>query len=246
VSQPVLPSPNPHASLIPWTAPASSGLALVCIPWAGAGAAPFRSWGPVIGDVATVYGVRLAGREHRQMEPPADTLAQVVAEIAAELTGLGVSRVALFGQCSGALLAFELAKALAGSGPDPDVTHLVVASQLPPHVFAAVDGESGEDLTHYVPEDLRDEPDLVEVLLPVIAADMRLVSDYAYPPDVAVDVPLTVIYGARDTILGRAEVDGWRLETTGPTTFYEIADGDHLIGGAAWLRLAKAVRAALT
>ncbi|MEV4690560.1 thioesterase domain-containing protein [Micromonospora echinospora] len=224
----------------------SSGLALACIPWAGAGASPFRPWGPVVGEAATVYGVRLAGRESRQTEPPTTSLAQVVDETVRELARLGVSRIALFGQCSGALLAFELARALLRSGHDIEVTHLVVASQLPPSVFATIDVESGQDLMQYVPEDFREEPDFVEVLLPIIAADMNLVSGYVYARDVPLEAPITAIYGGRDKMLDRAKVDGWRLETTGPTNFYEVAGGDHLLGGAAWLKLARIVRAVLT
>lgn len=240
------PTPKKSRSLVSWDAPARNDLALVCIPWAGAGAASFRSWIPVLGDVSTVYGLRLAGRESRRMEPLAATVSEVVSDIVAELVDLGVPRVALFGQCSGAVLAFELAKALAKSGHDIEVTHLLVASQLPPPDFAKADHEAEHDLTQYVPEKFREEPDFVELLLPVIAADISLVSRYVYEPGVFLAVPLTVMYGAHDNQLSRSQVDAWRLETTGPTNFCEIAGGDHLFGGDAWLRLAETVRAALT
>ncbi|GAA1796060.1 thioesterase [Planosporangium flavigriseum] len=241
-----MPTPEKGRLLVSWGAPAKNGLALVCIPWAGAGAAPFRSWSPVLDDVSTVYGLRLAGRESRRMEPPADTVAEVVCDIVAELVGLGVPRVALFGQCFGAVLAFELAKALAKSDHDIEVAHLLVASQLPPPYFAEADLEAEHDLMQYVPENFREEPDFVELLLPVIAADISLVSRYIYEPGAPLAVPLTVVYGAHDSQLSRDRVDAWRWETTGPTNFCEIAEGDHLFGGEAWLRLAATVRAALT
>jgi surfactin synthase thioesterase subunit len=232
-------------ALISWNALPASGPALVCIPWAGAGAAPFRSWGPLLDGVATVYGLRLAGRENRRTEPPAVAISEVVDDVVAELTGLGVQKVAVFGQCSGAVLAFELAKALAESVPDIEVTHLLVASQLPPACLDLVGAETEQDLARYVPDNLRQEPDFVELLLPVIAADIKLVSRYVYEPGAALTVPLTVFRGAHDDQLTRPLLDAWRLETTGPTRFSEIAGGDHLIGGDAWLRLAEAVRAAL-
>ncbi|WP_432921497.1 thioesterase II family protein [Microbispora sp. CA-135349] len=217
----------------------------MCIPWAGAGAAPFRSWGPLLGDVATVYGLRLAGRESRRTEPPADTMSHVVAETVAELADLGVSRVALFGQCSGAVLAFELAKALADPGRGIDVTRLIVASQRPPRDFAEAGIAVDQDLMTYVPAEFREEPDLVELLLPIIAADIELMSRYAYEPGDPLEVPLTVVYGAGDEVLGRAQVDGWHRVTTGPTSFHEIAGGDHLLEGEAWLELAETIRVAL-
>jgi len=236
-------APKNSRSLVAWNEPTKGGLALVCVPWAGAGAAPFRPWGPVFGAVATVYGLRLAGRESRRAEPPAATIAEIVDAVVAELADLGVTRVALFGQCSGAVLAFELARTLAGH--DVEVTHLVVASQLPPPDFATADAWAGENLTEYVPAEFREEPDFVQLLLPIIAADIGLVSAYAYRPGAALEIPLTVVYGAHDDQISRTAIDAWRLETTGPTTFYEIAGGDHLIGGEAWLKLAETVRAAL-
>jgi surfactin synthase thioesterase subunit len=240
------PPSAPHPSLIPWNSSAHSDLALVCIPWAGAGAAPFRAWGPVIGGVATVYGVRLPGRENRPSDAPAKSLAQVVDEMVKELAGLGVRRIALFGQCSGALLALELAEALSRPPHDLELTHLVVASQLPPSVVAEERVSSTENVMQYVPEEFREEPDLLEILLPVIAGDVDLVADYHHSPGTSLKEPITVVYGARDELLDRARIDGWRMETTGPTNFHEIAGGDHLLGGESWLKLARLVRAALT
>ena len=75
---------------------------------------------------------------------------------------------------------------------------------------------------------------------------MRLVADYVYAPGAPLEVPLTVLYGASDDLLSGADVDGWRHETTGPSTFREIAGADHLFGGAAWLDLAEAIRTVLT
>ncbi|MCQ4081101.1 alpha/beta fold hydrolase [Streptomyces sp. RB6PN25] len=238
--------PKQSSTLIPWSAETGNGIACICIPWAGAGAAPFRAWAPALADAADVYGVRLAGRESRQTEPPATALGAVVDELVRELTELGAPRVALFGHCSGALLAFELAHALRRSGSAPEVVHLLVASQLPPRVFQNARVDQDQDLARYVPEEFRREPELLEVLLPILTADMKLVSDYARSADAPLDVPLTVVYGACDDELGGAEVDGWRHETTGPTAFREVVGADHLFSGTAWLELAKTVRAVLT
>ena len=236
---------NQSPALVPWSTEKGNDTALICIPWAGAGAAPFRAWAPVIGDTAAVYGVRLAGRESRQVEPLATALDDVVTELVSALTALGVPRVVLFGHCSGALLAFEVARALRRSAAAPQPVHLLVASQLPPRVFANTPVVSDQDVTRYVPEDLRSEPELLELLLPILTADMKLVSNYAYAAEAPLGVPLTVLYGARDEQLDRAAVDGWSLETTGPTEFRETADADHVFSGAAWLKLAGLVRTAL-
>ncbi|MGW0411008.1 thioesterase II family protein [Streptomyces collinus] len=238
--------PSQSSFLIPWSAETGNSTACICIPWAGAGAAPFRAWAPVLADTADVYGVRLAGRESRQTEPPATSLGDVVDELVRELTELDASRVALFGHCSGALVAFELAHALSRNGAAPEVAHLVVASQLPPRAVRNTPVDQEQDLVRYVPEAFRGEPEMLEVLLPILTADMDLVAGYARPVDTPLDVPLTVVYGACDEDLGDAKVDGWRRETTGATAFREVAGADHLFSGAAWPALAETVRAALT
>lgn len=206
---------------------------------------PFRPWGPVLDGVAAVYGVRLAGRESRQTEPLATSLDETVSALVHDLRTLDEPRVALFGQCFGALLAFEVAKALHRSDAGPEVAHLFVASQVPPSAIADAGGEPGDDLSRYVPEHLREEPELLEVLLPILDGDMALLAGYAYGPRTPLDVPLTVLYGAHDDLLGPAEVDGWRDETTGPVGFHEIADADHLFSGAAWTEVAGLIRGEL-
>jgi surfactin synthase thioesterase subunit len=194
---------------------------------------------------ATVHGVRMAGRESRRMEPMPTLLGDVVDALAAELAALHAPRVALFGHCSGALVAFETARALLRYDKGPELVHLVVASQLPPRDVADDPGDTERDLDQYVPDDLREEPELVELLRPIIAADMKLVAGYVYQPDTPLAVPLTVFYGAGDERLSRTAVDGWRRETTGRTDVHELAGADHLFGGDAWLALAEAVAATL-
>ena len=69
---------NHSSALVRWGTGPGDGPALVCLPWAGSGAVPFRAWGPVLDGVAAVCGVRLAGRESRQTEPLAATLDEAV------------------------------------------------------------------------------------------------------------------------------------------------------------------------
>ncbi len=179
------------------------------------------------------------------MEPMPDALEDVVETLVAELLALDAPRVALFGHCSGALVAFETARALRRHDKGPDLVRLVVASQVPPADVAGESVDADLDPSPYIPDDLREEPEMVELLTPIVTADMRLVANYVYRPDTPLAVPLTVLYGGADDRLSRAAVDGWRRETTGPTDVHEIADADHLFGGDSWLALAEAVATAV-
>lgn len=229
-----------NASLVPWTVSDPAAPALVCLSWAGAGAAPFRSWAPLLADTVSCYGIRLAGRESRRGEPLMTEVTEMVAEIVRNVLSLGHGRVALFGHCSGAIAAFEAARALG-----PSVVALFVASQLPPPVAAAAaTGEllSSEGLAaRYLGSELLGEPDLIEVLVPILQADIRAVSEYVYDGGRRLDVPLFVYRGSDDPEISRSDLDGWQAETTARTRTRDVDGADHLFTGVAWQALGRQI-----
>lgn len=232
-------------ALVRWSEKGPFRTALVCIPWAGAGAAPFRSWPRVMGAAAAVYGVRLAGRESRFAEPLAEVFDIVVDELVEEIAHLSERRIVIFGHCSGAILAFEIARALSNSTSPPETVQLIVASQLPPNDQAEGGSDPGHDLARYLPIELSTAPELIELLVPIIEADVRLLASYTYRTSPMLEVPLLVIRGANDLLIRSKNLDGWRLATTGPTIFCELSDSDHLFTGNAWPALAAEVRKAI-
>lgn len=217
----------------------------MCVPWAGAGAAPFRAWAPAFADGPVLYGVRLAGREGRNGDSLVEEVTTIVAELTEAVAALPEPRVALFGQCSGAIIAFELARSLrAASGTEP--AHLLVAAQLAPVVVGARERAlTREDLRDYLPPALRAEPELAELFLPILEADMRAVDRYRHHPAPRFSMPITVFHGSADPEVDAAGADRWREETAGPTTVHEMAGVGHLLEGAHWAALGAAVRAAL-
>ncbi|WP_327379059.1 alpha/beta fold hydrolase (plasmid) [Streptomyces sp. NBC_01216] len=227
-------------ALIPWATGPADGPALVCIPWAGAGAAPFRTWGPLFPPEVTVYGVRMPGRESRMSEAPLTNVTHIVDELDREIARLSHRRVAVFGHCSGALVGFELARALG-----PTTALLLVASQLPPEEAArGAEEELGSRASlakRYLSSELLDDPDIVDMLLPVLEADMHAVSGYNYRSGGLREVPITVFCGVEDPEIRPCDVNGWRTETTGPMLVREVEGADHLFAGPAWQRLAACV-----
>ncbi|WNM30388.1 alpha/beta fold hydrolase [Streptomyces sp. Li-HN-5-11] len=236
-------------SLVAFDSGPADGPALVCIPWAGAGGAPFQAWAPVLDGTAAVHAVRLPGRESRIDEPLLNELEPIVEEVVRGVRALGDRPVALFGLCSGALVAFEAARALG-----PGRVSLLAASQMPPAVAARVATEelaSREGLAaRYLPAELLAEPEMVELLIEVLEADIQAVSGYRHAPEPLDGVPVTVFRGAQDPEIGLAEMDGWHAETTGPVHILEVPGADHLFTGAAWRGLAEQIgvrlRGALT
>jgi len=235
-------SAAPRSSLVCWNKSSSHDHALVCIPWAGAGAAPYRAWPRVLGDHTRVYGVRLGGRETRFSEPPPGSIAAAVAELAAAIAELPVARVHLHGHCSGAIIAFEVARVLRRTAGIP-VTGLTIVSQVAPILLSGSPIE--KDLQRYVPAELQREPEMAELLIPIIEADTRMIADYEYIPDEPLGIPITAIWGSSDDGLTDEDLAHWAAETTGRFARRVVEGAGPLSGDAGGLDLAREVRQAI-
>ncbi|MGW2182502.1 thioesterase II family protein [Streptomyces sp. NPDC001732] len=195
---------------------------LFCFPHAGAGASAFAAWPDLLPPEVELVAVQLAGREDRVGEPSPTSVDMAVRTVAVALRPYLQGPYAFFGHSGGALLAFELARALRRRGTQP--THLFVSGQAAPdHVF---------DLPrlHTLPDDefaaaLRDldgtsdgvftDPELMRLLLPTLRADFTLWENHRHRPDQPLAVPVTALGGDSDP---RVPVDGlhaWREHTTG-------------------------------
>lgn len=230
-------------ALIAFRPRSTENLALVCVPWAGAGAAPFRPWSSVFGAAATVYGVRLPGRESRIDEPCLGDVDSLVKSIVPEVEALGDRPIVLFGHCSGALLAYEAARALGSR-----VARLVVASQLPPAEAArtATDelGSRQSLAERYLGADVTGDPEMRALALEVLEADIRAVSGYHFVPG-ELRIPITVFHGADDREIRSADLGGWASESLVLSEIREVANADHMFSGASWMKLAELIAAEL-
>ncbi len=224
--------------LVSWNDARPEAPALVCIPWAGAGAAPYRAWVPVLGDRMQIHAARLAGREGRFGEQPRADIADVVAELGAALKALNGRPIHLLGHCSGAIIAFELARLARRAGLW--VTSLIVVGQVTPALFS--DSPFDDDARRFVPLELHREPDLAKMLIALIDADTRMIKTYAYRPDAPLDIPISVLRGADDDSTTDGDLEKWSAETVGVFRRGAVAGADHLFAGdASWLNLARAV-----
>src|SRR5262245_47753480 len=86
---------------------------LVCLPFAGCGAAFFSDWNALSRRIETL-AVELPGRGVRSAEPPYETVSAAIDGILPELLKrVDPSRpIATFGHSHGAILAYELARNL--------------------------------------------------------------------------------------------------------------------------------------
>lgn len=236
-------TPAPANSLICWNKSSQHDDAVVCIPWAGAGASPFRTWAPMIDGSARVYGARLPGREARFSEPPPTSIAEVAIELAHAITQLPEKRVHLVGHCSGAIIAFEVARALRKMAA-PALGGLVVVNQVAPGLLADSLSDK-DDPRRYIPVGASVDPELMEFLVAAMEADMYMINHYEYVAGRPLDVPIRAVGGADDPFVTEDDLVRWADETTGSFVCRRIEAADHLFSGDAWTKLAEEVRLAV-
>jgi medium-chain acyl-[acyl-carrier-protein] hydrolase len=226
---------------------------LVCVGAAGAGAGPFRPWAESLAPDVAVVAVRLPGRETRIAEPPVANLRRVVAELTDALESR--TRVwpsfALFGLCSGALVAFEVARELQRRGQPPPST-LVVAAEGAPRLRAAAAALRTEvqDIWERVEALGATDPALLanqevrELLAPALRADFAIVDEYGYVPAPKLPLPIVAIGALDDPLVPADAVEAWEEETASGFEHVTI-ESSHIFTGRGWMELADCVRGVL-
>nr|QEO74445.1 thioesterase [uncultured bacterium] len=197
---------------------------LVCLPYAGGGATIYRGWSEILPAEVEVVPVQLPGREWRLKERPLRRMEDVVAALSTEIEPLTDRPFALFGHSMGALIGFELTRALrrrGGAMPQ----HLFVSGHSAPQrgdlrrdrpYHAAPDDEFVAMLRamNGTPPGVLDHPELLELILPALRADFELCERYVCEPDAPLDVPVTALAGIADPLVPPDAVEPWRQQTT--------------------------------
>jgi medium-chain acyl-[acyl-carrier-protein] hydrolase len=196
---------------------------LFCLPYAGGGAAPYRSWRTALPSGVEVWAVRPPGRESRFKERPFHRLTPLVEALERELDPYLDLPYGIFGHSLGALTGFELARLLERRDRGP--RHLWVAAHSAPHlrptaspVHLAPDDVILGRLRRYggTPEEFYENDDLVGALLPNLRADMAVSETYRYTDPTPLHCPVTAFGGVDDPLVTGVAVDEWEQATSAP------------------------------
>jgi medium-chain acyl-[acyl-carrier-protein] hydrolase len=232
-------SPPPDHS-VEWfrQVPAYSLRQIWCFPHAGAGAAEFAGWAKAAPAGMLVCAVRLPGRERRIAEPPFTDMRSLARKAAAAITPLIGPEAVFYGQCTGALIAFEVAAELEKSrGTAPG--QLYVSSRSPASA-ARTAARPRADYPEFrqrvkesawVPAELYEDDEAWEVIEPSLRADFQVLDNYLLPSG-PVSVPITALVGSEDEFLAIEDVGDWQTFTTA-TFDTRMIHGDHLLSRSA-------------
>jgi surfactin synthase thioesterase subunit len=197
-------------------APATAVATLYCFPHTGGAAGEYARWS------AHTPGLRLValqppGRAHNLGQPAFTAMPELVREILAQVRF--TPPFALFGHSLGALVAFEVARAL-----QPKPLRLFVSSCPPPPLPGQAQplhllDDTGlhaeiERRWSPLPAATRSDKDLLTAALACYRADLQVLETYEHVPGPRLHSPITAIVGAAEPN-GGAWTTGWREHTDG-------------------------------
>lgn len=205
---------------------------LVALPNAGGGATVFHSWPGQLPEGTQLLAARYPGRQERLAEDPMPSVAALADAIAAELDGVRDLPLALFGHSVGASIAYEVALRLQGDGGEPPALLVVSAGRgpgrgRPPGPVEVEDADliaevvllGGAEAAAY------EDPDLRELLMPMLRADYRVRATYAPGTD-PVYCPVVAYVGDADPGSSVDEAGSW--EQVAPAGFdVRVFPGGH-------------------
>ncbi|MER7466098.1 alpha/beta fold hydrolase [Streptomyces sp. NPDC097981] len=225
---------------------------LYLIPAAGAGPGRYQPWAAAAPAGLRIEAVLTPGREERFNEAPFTEVGVLADRIAEQILGhAGERPFALFGHSTGALVAREVTRRLAGSTGAQRA--LFVAGALPPHLVGGrTSPESDEELIANLaawqgtPEALMADPGFLKTFLPTLRADMRLFHSCGreLSEDERIDVPVTALGGLQDETAPAGHCAAWEPWTRGRFSVH-MFEGGHFFPVSAAREVLETVMRAL-
>jgi medium-chain acyl-[acyl-carrier-protein] hydrolase len=219
----IYPKPNPQ-----------SRMRLFCFPYAGGTAAVFRNWPPYLPPEIELCAVQYAGRGSRLAEPLGEDVLEVMNGVYEDLQPFLTKPFAFFGHSMGALVSYEFARRLQQE-QKPEPFELFVSGCTAPHV------RSFDELTYNLPEpefiaelrrlqgtpeEVLDNAELMQLMMPIIRADFKVSQTYEYVPGPPLECPIRAFGGLKDEMVPREKVEAWSEHTRGSFRA-QMLPGDH-------------------
>jgi medium-chain acyl-[acyl-carrier-protein] hydrolase len=224
-------------------------LRLLCFPYAGGGVSVFRAWPDLLPSEIEVWAIQLPARDGRMREAIPDDLQALAQAVGAGLGPLLDLPFACFGHSMGALLAFEFARQLRRSG-QASPTHLFVSARRAPQLprtdaplHTLPDGPFIAILRQRyngIPPAILVEPELLQLFLPVLRADFKMIETYEYRAEAPLDCPIIAFGGTQDAWALPDDLTAWQAQTQRAFKV-QLFPGGHFFLQAALPQLVAAV-----
>ena len=210
--------------------------------------APYRQWHKSLPNDVEVLAAQLPGRESKLRESPLRSVAAMVGALLPTVAAATDLPYAIFGHSMGAVLAFELTVALEATSGCPSPTHLFVSAHRAPYqpdpetpMHALPDVEFLDEMERRygaIPAEVRNEPELLQLLLPTVRADLEAIETYKMGSGARVKCPVRVYGGESDQHPTVAELAEWRNVADAPVTVVPMPGGHFYLNEHAPLLIA--------
>lgn len=212
----------------------NADLRLFCFPYAGGGPQIFARWAEQLPPGVELWAASYPGRGARFNEPLLYELPELVAALGNGIRPLIDRSTLLFGHSLGALVAFELTRFLRSAKVRPP-DHLIIsacsAPHLLPHGRAIHKLPRGEFLSEVValngvPQEVLQNDELIDLLVPMLKADFAIAETYQYHPASPLEMAFTLFYGEEDDQVELPALLAWKEHSTGRVRSKRVP-GDH-------------------
>jgi surfactin synthase thioesterase subunit len=208
---------------------------LYCLPYSGASAMVYAKWQCLLPSWLQVCPLELPGRGKRYADPLYTDIGLLSRLLAGELAAQveDGAQYVLYGHSLGALLSWHVVQALverkcrlpaalivSGTAAPSQRDDRELALPLSDERLVARLQELGG-----TPAAVFDNPQLLELVLPLLRADFQLCGSHTYSVHAPLDLPLLVMAG-HDDIASAEQLQAWRHETYGPFAV-QMFDGGH-------------------
>lgn len=228
---------------------------LLLLPFAGGSAQAYRGLIAKLPPWIEPLAPELPGRGTRFHDKLVGSIEELAGDVFARLRNrfAGSARWAVFGHSMGALLAYEVARR-AGREGWAEPLHLFASARRPPHVPGKpplLHDLGREELLARLrdlgglPPEVAEHEELMDLMLPILRADLRADETYAPPTEPLLACPITALAGTSDDNADREAAARWGELTTAPSRVVEI-EGGHFFVQQAPAAVAAAVARALS
>ncbi|HTZ44036.1 MAG TPA: alpha/beta fold hydrolase [Jatrophihabitans sp.] len=221
---------------------------LVCLGFCGGGAGAYHPWGPVLPPHVDLVTICYPGRDGRFLEDYVQNWDELAADATAAVSSAGEEGpYVLFGHSMGGWMAFEVAARIERQGGPRPQTLVVSSANAPSRGLTPQDmfpnmQDTDEQLLGWMrahglmPAHVLDDPDLQEMAIELMRADIRVRDTFAYADGTMVSIPLQVLTGDEDSVIEPDTGEQWqRLATAGYR--HDVLPGGHFYTPAVWQRL---------
>jgi len=225
---------------------------LFCFPYAGGDANIFRSWVNGVPNGVEVIGVQYPGRGIHNGSGAISSCDEMVSLLRSAMLPWLDRDFAFFGHSNGALISFELARALAPEQRKLQRHHFLSA-RVAAHVSSGRKRIGALPFADFIrevraiggtPQELLDDQQLMRVLAPQLRAEFALGENYQFKPGPLLACEITTLQGTNDCVVNGALVERWTELTTGRAQ-HHVVDGDHFFLGSRQENVLSIVRSRL-